>query len=358
MEAVETAVVEQPTAPVVEIPTEPPPLSVSDHAAVYGPKAGDDPDAPEGETAAEKAVRLHHSAEQKRQKTGEFAPGKVKHRAESQKARAEDVPRIQQLTARAKGAEEKLTAAESRLAAAEAELARLKSQHAPAAQIAKAEQKVEAAETKVTATASGSTFKEPAPKEDDERFGGDYGAYLEARAEWAGRKAYHDEKANERAASEREKTQAELRTKAEKFNARVDAAIQKYGDAFEPAANRVIQQIPPDSVITAWLQEHPKAEDVVYYLDGNKQELSRVLGLSSALDQIEALTLLAQRFVSSTPEQVGPTTATAGKKPIIVLPKPPTVVRTEAQPRSDGPPPMDGSLSQAEHRKLFAPKRR
>jgi hypothetical protein len=75
---VETTQVDNPAGELVN--HEPPPLSVQDHAAVYGPKAAEKTDAaaPEGETPAEKAIRLHHSAQQRREKqTGQFASGKV-----------------------------------------------------------------------------------------------------------------------------------------------------------------------------------------------------------------------------------------------------------------------------------------
>src|SRR5690606_21073792 len=68
--------------------------SISSHAATFDPRKPD-PDAPAGETAEEKAERLHHSAQQRREKeTGKFTQGKVRHRAKSQQASAEDVPRI------------------------------------------------------------------------------------------------------------------------------------------------------------------------------------------------------------------------------------------------------------------------
>ena len=339
LEATE-ATVEQPTAPIADTPVAPPELSVQDHAKVYGPGAKtEDPDAPEGETVAEKAERLHHSAEQRRQKTGEFAPGKVKHRAESQKASAEDVPRIRQLTAKLRAAEE--------------EVAKLKAQHAPPAQIAKAEAKVDAAQTQQKATTA---FTEPEPTEDDPKYGGDYGKYMRDLARWEGRKAYHEAKSEEQAAAAKAKEDAEIRSKGESLKKRIDTAREKYAD-FDVAAKAVMARVPQDHVIEAWLYEHPKAEDVVYYLHSNAPELDRVLALPSAIEQFEALTLLAQRF-SQTPAQAGTTTAAAERKQTYIPPKPPTVVRTEAQRAADSPPPTDGSLSVAEHLKAFGPKSR
>lgn len=333
--------VEQPigTEPSGEPETQEAPLSVMEHAAQFSPEAQQ---AQANETPEEKAEREHHSAEQRRDKAnGQFREGKQRHRAKSQQAGPEDAPRIQQLTARAKAAEEKLTAAET-------ELARLRTQHASPAQIAKAEAKVEQAQT--------STFSEPEPTEDDPKFAGDYGKFLRAAAAWEGRKAYADAQTAERQQRERTSQETAQRETLKSWAGRVDAAKTKYSD-FEAVAYAPTI-IPPGSVIDAWIMEHKAGADVLYYLQSptHRQELESLL-MKPVLEQAEDLSLLSQRLLSPPSTAAGQTGSAPGRV-VVLPPKPPNPVRTEAQRASDTPPPMDGSLSVAEHRKHFGPKPR
>lgn len=326
-----------------ESPTES--VSLSEHEATYskegreaGLPAGDEEPAPEGETAEQKAERLHHSAEQKREKeTGKFAEGKKRHRAASQQASAEDVPRIRELTAK--------------LRTAEAEVARLKAAHASPARIAQAEAKVDAVAEK--AVASG--WNEPAPKEDDPKFGGDYGKYLEARAEWAGRKAYHDERASERQQAQKAEQEQAQRKTLETWAQRVEASRGKYDDfdavAFQPT------RIEEGSPVDAFIMEDEHGADVLYHLNKHPEELSEILGMP-AIRQLKALSLLSQRLsTESTPVAAGTTGAAPERKLIVLPPKPPTPVRTEAQRASDGPADPD-AMSLSEFEKTYGRARR
>jgi hypothetical protein len=314
---------------------EPAPLSILEHAAVHGPgKLGETE-----EQATERIEKAHHSAEQRREKeTGKFDTGKVRHRAESQKARAEDVPRIRELT--------------GKLRAAEDELTRLRAAHAAPATIAKAEAKVETAAAKME-TPKGATFTEPEPDENDPKFAGDYGKYLRAAAAWEGRKAYHDERHAEAQRGEQAKLAEQKAAQGKVWDDRIEKARAKYDD-FDRLAHEVMQRIPEDSATEAWIYSHELGEDVLAYFHGHPQELDAILQMPSALKQFEALTLLSQRFASPTHGAAGSTTAAPERKATIKLPPPPaTVVRTEAQRASDGPAPTDGTLSVMSHARTF-----
>lgn len=91
--------VESPT-PESPTPAEPTPIeqaeSVQDHAARYGPDAASNP---------EPTPPPKPDAQQRRDRdTGQYQSGKVRHRAKSSQATADDVPRIRELTAKQRAA--------------------------------------------------------------------------------------------------------------------------------------------------------------------------------------------------------------------------------------------------------------
>lgn len=327
----------EPDEPVV---TESP--SISDHAAKFGPGAKQDP---EPETKADDLKPIRPVDQQKREQ-GKFAEGKRPMKA------SEAVKRINELTGRAKTAEERATSAEGRLQAAERELATLKAQGGTKAEIKQAEQKVERAEAKVESIPS--TFKEPEPVEDDPKFAGDYGKYIRALAAWEGRKAYHDEKAAERAEQQKAQREASEREVVKTWAGRVEATKAKYQDFEQVALGPT--RIPMGSAIDAFIMEDEHGPDVLYHLNKHPEELDTLLAMSS-LGQIKGLALLSQRLVSTPPGTTGATGSVAERKVVVLPPRPPNPVRTEAQRTKDDPPPTDGSLSIAEHRKHFGPKR-
>lgn len=336
-----------------EQPVQAPVLPVMAHAEKYS-EAGrqKEREARASETPEQKTAREEKATQQKRDKeTGQFQPGKARHKAESQKASPDDVPRIHQLTARAKGAEE-------RLAAAEAELARLRAERAPQAQIARAEANVEAKQEQ----ANASTFTEPEPDENDPKFAGDYSKYLRAVSGWEGRKAYHDARETERQQQAQEVKAQQAREALKTFADRNDAARQRYPDfdavAFEAPAPWLKPDgtaVPQGHTLDAWIMEHEAGPDVLYYFQSekNRQELDSLLA-KPVIKQVEHLALLSQRLLPTSSTPAGVTRAVAATKQSIVLPpKPPTLVRTEAQRTTGGPPPTDGSLSVLDHAKRF-----
>lgn len=347
----ESAVAEQPTAqtpPAGELSAPEPiaELSILEHAKAHSPEARQARAAETPDETADREAREHHSQQQRREKdNGQWKPGKVRHRAQSQQASPEDVPRIRELTAR----NNDLT---GRLAAAEGELAKIRHSGGSATQIARAEQKVEQAERKVE-QAAPSTFREQEPDENDPKFGGDYGKYLRAVSGYEGRKASHDFREGERhqanQAQQHQREQQSLRS----FGEKIDRGKGKYQDFEQVALGPT--RIPTGGVIDAFISEDDATDDLLYYLNHpkNAKEVDELLG-ASELQQVKRLSLLSQRLSSPPSAQAAKTGSAAGRTQQIVLPpRPPNPVRTEAQRASDGPPPTDGSLSVMGHAKHF-----
>jgi hypothetical protein len=323
-----------------------PALSISDHAAEFGPNAGREE--PDGDDL--KPIR---PVDQQRRDAGKFAEGRRPMRSR------DAVTRINDLTKRAKTAEEGWQADKTRLSALESELAALKATGASKPAVAAAEARVDTAQAKVDAapapapkprTAPPGEFAEPEPDENDPKYANDYGKYLRAAAAWEGRKSFWDARQAERHAEEEAK-------RGEVWDRRVAAAEAKYPDFFD-VARRTIQRIPQGSPVFAWVKDDDLGEDVLYHLGSNPQELDAILQMPTAHQQHRALSLLSQRFASTpdTREAAG-TTGAARTPKTVVLPKPPTPVRTEANRASDVPPPTDGTLSVADHKKAFHGRR-
>lgn len=306
------------------------PLTLAEHESQFGPKA-------KGAEAAMVAAEVAEAA------GGEDVVKEPrKHRAQSQQAGSKDVPRIHALTGRAKAAEE-------RAAALERELADLKKAHAPAAQIARAEARVEQA-----APANA----DPEPDESDQKYAGNYPKYLEDRARWAARDEYLTQQQQAKEAAVKRKREESDTAILKSFREKIDAGKLKYKD-FDAIALGPQQLIPNGSVVDAWIMEHRAGADVLYYLSHptHRQELDSLL-TKPVLEQVEDLTLLSQRLLSPPSTQAGQTGAVAGRPMVVLPPKPPTPVRTEAQRAPDGPADMDRELSLSEHEREYGQRRR
>ena len=324
--------------------TEAPPLTVKEHAALHGERK--DAITPEERTKLEEKA-AHHAESQRRDKDGKFVEGKPRHRAQSQQARAEDVPRIKELTA-------KVRSAEDRLAAAEAEVTRLKTQHAPPAQVAAAERKVEQAEQR----APVQTAEDPEPKEDDAKYAGDYGKYLRDVAKWETRQAIKADRAETAQRAEQAKI-AEAKTATIKtFADRLTTAREKYED-FEDTLKWDAPWLAPSGephqgyeALHAFILEDEAGADVLQYLRTHVDEVDALLRVPP-LQQVKRLTLLGQRFASPASGEAGATGAAPRPTIVQLPPKPPTPVRTGAQSHGHTPPATDGSLSVLGHAKAF-----
>ena len=324
------------SSPAESVPTAPNPasgetsddtLSLSDHEARYGESRQETQAEPETrpvetpEPAAADAAEGTDDAGPRDEK-GRFLP-KKRHRAESAIAGAEDVPRIQNLTAR--------------LRAAEAERDALKAQSVTSHR-----------ETAVP-SAPPSPPAAAVPKPTPDQFT-DYGEFIEALTDWK-----TDQKliaAEQRRAQAAQQAQAEQEAKRieTSFNARKAAARLKYDD-FDAVAINAPTRIPIGSLIDAWVMEHKTGADVLYHLQKHPDDLDALLQ-QPVLEQAESLALLAQRF-NGHGRTAAAGTGSAPASSTSPVPKPPNPVRTGPL-RSGDEPPDEEAASLADHEKWYA----
>src|SRR5213075_2410760 len=327
------------SSPAESVPTAPNPasgetsddtLSLSDHEARYGESRQETQAEPETrpvetpEPAAADAAEGTDDAGPRDEK-GRFLP-KKRHRAESAIAGPEDVPRIQQLTAR--------------LRQAEAERDALKAQ--------RPEPQPDRAATVPPAPAAA-----PLPKPTPDQFT-DYGEFIEALTDWKTDQKLTAAEQRRAQAAQQAQAEAEARRIETSFNQRKAAARQKYDD-FDAVAINAPTRIPIGSLIDAWVMEHPTGADVLYHLQKHPDDLDALLA-QPVLEQAESLALLAQRFNGhGRTAAAGTGSVPASSHPS--APKPPNPVRTGPL-RSGDEPPDEEAASLADHEKWYASRAR
>src|SRR5881394_426600 len=319
-----------PTAPLPATDTTPEDnLSLSDHEARYGESRQ--------ETQAEAETRPVETPEPAtadaaeatddagpRDEKGRFLP-KKRHRAESAIAGPEDVPRIQQLTAR--------------LRAAEAERDALKAQTASV--------------PRDTAAQAPAQPAAPTPKPTPDQFT-DYGEFIEALTDWKTDQKLTAAEQRRAQAAQQAQAEQEARRIETSFNERKAAARQKYPD-FDAVAINAPTRIPIGSLIDAWVMEHPTGADVLYHLQKHPDDLDALLA-QPVLEQAESLALLAQRF-NGHGRTAAAATGSAPASSSSPVPKPPNPVRTGPL-RSGDEPPDEEAASLADHEKWYASRAR
>lgn len=331
--------------PIVETPQgeQPPvadaPLSIMEHVAEYDPNhrektepatSGEPaPQTPLAADATPEERAAHHSEQQRREKeTGQFRPGKTRHRAASQRANAEDAPRIKELTRQIKELESKI--------AAPAPVAAVVPQRPAAPTVAAPAQ---------TPQRVAPESRDPEPLETDPAFAGDPMKYLDDRFRWAAR----DEHRKIIAQQQRETEEV---TRNRTFADRVDRARTKYDDFTAVALER--EFIPQGSIVDHFIVEDDNGPEVLYHLGSHPQELDAILRLP-VLQQMKQLALLSQRYdTASTPSAAAGKTGSVPRAAIRILPKPPNPVRTEAQRAETSTAPTDGSLGLRAHAERWA----
>ena len=303
-----------PTTPAPDSVTEPEP-SLAEHEATFGTI-----DRPPDPAAAAVPDDDTPAASRARDDQGKFIKP-VRHRATSQQAGPADVPRIAELT--------------KRLRETEAERDALKARSAPTLEPAAAAAAPAAEPTAGRAPTPASPAAAVKPKLDDFQ---EYGDYVEALADWK----ISEARRQDRETYQKESEAAKL---AESWRTRVDGAKTKYPD-FEQVALKAPTTIPQGSLVDAWILEHRSGADVLYSLQKDPAELARILALP-LFDQVEALSLLAQRLGQPAREPAVRTgaAATSSPKP---APRPPTPVRSGAMPAADEPPGDDASIASFE----------
>lgn len=279
-----------------------------------------------------------------RAKDGTFK--RPRHRAASQQASPGDVPRIKALTAQKN--ESEATAA-ARIAALEAEVATLKAPKAqPATPAPTAARPVARADAKPTSD-------DPEPQYTDPKYGGDGVKYLQDHTRWAVRDEHRKIRDGETQAQTTAKKQQEYESLRQAHSKRIDAARAKYPD-FQAVALDGPSGIPEGTAVDAFLMEDDAGMEILYHLKRHPEELDALLRMP-VMAQVKTLSLLSQRLVSPPSTAAGLTTAAPGPKMVVLPPKPPTVVRTEAQRAPDGPP-TDRDLTLAEHEQHYGRRRR
>jgi len=223
-EEIETTELEQPAAE-SEAPTPEPELSLSEHEAQY--PGGQKP--PVVETAAPEETPEQQTARETQQArdkdTGQFKEGR--RRAKSQRASAEDVPRIKELTRQLRERDEEL----ARLRTPPAPVVPGSTNgngHAPAA--------AQVVPSQSTTAKPGERYILPAPpfdpepQENDAKYNGDFTRYLREVSAWEGRQAVRQAQFDQQVETfHREQQQTQERELSE-FAQRVDAARSEYED--------------------------------------------------------------------------------------------------------------------------------
>lgn len=348
-ETLDAPVTTETTAPLTNAePQEPPALSIMDHARTYGPDSDKpDPEAPEGETKAEKAERLHHASLQKRNPSGQF-DGKPRIKAK------DAVGRINELTGRAKTAEERADALEKELQALKSGQSATSTPRPGASPDASPRPAVPSPQGQPRVP---SPQADPEPDENDPKYGGDYGKYMRDLMRWESREALRQHQQQFLRGMEQRRQQAQQSTALQTWAQRVEATRAKYADfdaiAFGPT------RIPSGGAIDAFVMEDDNGPEVLYHLQRNPQELESLLTMEHEVRRggnvtklLKTLALLSQRFDSPTQGAAG---VTGSAPPRITNPpsRPINPVRTEASRAVDGPPPTDGSLGVLAHAKKF-----
>lgn len=329
MNEVDTPVADTTEPEVVEQPVE---QTLAEHEQTYG-KNGNQAKAPVVVDPEAEPIKAHPATGQKRADDGTFVEGKSKKRGK------DAVSRIGELTGRAKTAEE-------RVASLEAEVDRLKRSGASAAVIAKAEANVDAAD--------------PEPSEHDPVFGGDYLKFLDARARWNARSEFQtlrqketDARAQAQASFQHQEFTKTLQGRWDDAKVRIpnfEAVVSKPAPWLDA---KTAEPLPNGAGIDAVIMEDEHGLDVLHYLHSHPEETDALLRMSS-FQQLKTLALLTQRFASNGSETAGVTRSAAGPK-VAQPPRPPNLVRTEAQRAPNAPP--TGELSLAEHEKHFGKRR-
>lgn len=136
------------------------------------------------------------------------------------------------------------------------------------------------------------------------------------------------------------------------WNAKTAAAKAKYPD-FQAVALEAPTKILAGSVPDLFILEHKAGADVLYHLQQHGDELDALL-TKPALEQIEVLSLLAQRLTTTTAADSTGAAPRANSQP---APKPPTPVRGGPSRPADEPPTADDTPL-SEHEKAFHKARR
>ncbi len=298
-------------------------------------------------TAAEQSESIAAHAEQfnppKLERVPE--PARERHRAQSQRATAADVPRINELT--------------KKLREAEAEIARYKAVPArvepsppsvkPAASV------VSPASTSATiAPSSGFTDPEPtlaqfADKDDP------YLAYNRALAAWDRKKERFDERQTEQTTRASEAATQQIKEWETAHGTRMTAFKASHPDFDEKLAQASQEDADLPPVLYHAILRDDNGPEILYHLLTHPVELDDMRLRAVALPPTDSSVALLQRRLRPYAQQAA-TTGSAASVTQVLAPRPPNPVRTGPMHTGDEPRGEQGSI--ADHAKAFDPSRR
>jgi hypothetical protein len=309
-----------PTTETTETVTPPPAVSIADHAAQFDPQVVKEAEREEPLVTPPAAVRARDP------KSGQFSD-KPRHRAQSQKAAAADVPRIAELTKRLREAERERDEWKGKVAPVETR---------PAPVVATPKTAAPAAE-----------FSTPEPTVDTlmaKGVGDPYAELPKALWQWNDAKRIHEEAQAKLAAAAAEQAKA-LTSRVDAFR----ASTPDYDDVLAKAQQDICTPL-----LWHLLTTDDNGPAIGYYLAQHPSEFDQML-LETWQTPVtpQAVAILQRRLLQRV--QAAPTESAALARPFTQAPRPPNSVRTGAIKTDDAPPERIRSI--AEHRQHFAPKR-
>ncbi|HEX7932217.1 MAG TPA: hypothetical protein VF573_03935 [Paraburkholderia sp.] len=306
---------------------EPAELSIADHAAQFSPEA---------QRAAAEPVETQEPAQATATPTAATPEKRERHRAKSQQARSDDVPRINELT--------------RKLREAEAELTRLR-QPATTSQPAAQEPP-----TRVEAKSSTTGFTEKEPVVDDFLNEADpYAAWMRAVNRYDRKKEQWER--DQQTASQRE--QESEQAKATAFQSRVETFRQKTPDWTTVVSQSPVVSIELTPLLKAALIDDDNGPAFMYYLAQHPDVFDDLMLATDGREPSASSVATLRRRLSSqlTRTQAAATGSAAAMSSTSWTARPPNPVRTSPTTTGNHEPPGDGH-SLAEHAKHYGPKRR
>lgn len=319
--------------------------SLADHEASFArlPNgARPEPAAPEGETASEREERERD------------AQGRFRHRAQSQKASAEDVAEIGSLTKQLREKERELAAIDPDALSGSPRVLGLKRQiealdvrlskaKAPAATAQPAARSEEPLRQTVTLRAK------PTEDEIGTKYA-TYGDYVEDLTDWKA----EQRDATRAAASQASQQQAQHQAIVQAHNQRL-AAFAKTTPDFETIVQPFIDGVKIPALLGAAVMLDDNGAQYVYHLAKHPALVDELYLLTDGKDVNESNVAIVQRRLKEH-AQAATTGSAATARPLFIPPKPPNPVRTGPIRTGDDLPGDESSL--AAHEAAFSRRRR
>jgi hypothetical protein len=322
--------------------------SLADHEAQFLPKRGQEPVSPpavsEPEAKPQPAV-TDHSEEADEALAATIDPSlalpkpKEKHRAEKDKARAQDVPRIKELTRQLKEAQEKLAAA-TKAPAAQPDAMPVVAPPAP----------VRAAASPVGEKFSYPTYDAAVAQNPNLTWDDWNDAKAEARIDWREARAAQTYQQTYREQQETQARQGELNT----FFQRRDSYLQQHPDRVTAFQTDRLAQMPATPIIERLLKISDNGPDLVYTLQQRPDLLAGLVLFTDGKPASEGYVALATQWLQS--QLVTGNTAAVPAVSTRQPPRPPTAVRTG--PLKTGQEPPGDGASLADHEAFYNARRR